>query len=269
MLPADNFLSYIFDMFEGRCLTPKVYVREHGTICPFGVFSPMLFASKLAIFPLKRSVCKSWFSGRGWGQQLFSFQSPAVQWMARTSSLNCLSCRNPYQTPDSLNCLPSFHWKPLFFTEKCFVASPSQKSALSLGVWKRNFRAWKKQMVNMGFRDAKTSSNAFKTRKTGKSLDSPENGNVDKMSKKCRKNVRKMSKKVSRGAENTILGQFLRHFLCLFGPCSCLVTLSNARPLMPLKQGNATRPRLASSQGLIASNWAETCFRIRENSAKT
>ena len=39
--------------------------------------------------------------------------------MARTSSLNCLSCRNPYQTPDSLNCLPLFtenpffHWKVL------------------------------------------------------------------------------------------------------------------------------------------------------------
>ena len=73
---------------------------------------------------------KSSFSGRGWGQQLFSFQSRAVLWMARTSSLNCLSCRNPYQTPHSLNRLPPFHWKPLFFTEKCFVASPSWKSAL-------------------------------------------------------------------------------------------------------------------------------------------
>ena len=62
--------------------------------------------------------------------QLFSFRSPAVQWMARTSSLNCLSCRNPYQTPASLNCLPPSHWKNPFFTEKCFVASPSQKSAL-------------------------------------------------------------------------------------------------------------------------------------------
>ena len=86
--------------------------------------------------PLKRGVLtgtrsiKSWFLGRGWGQQLFNFQSPAVKWMARTSSLNCLSCRNPYQTPHSLNCLPPFHWKTLFFTEKCFVASPSQKSAL-------------------------------------------------------------------------------------------------------------------------------------------
>ena len=28
----------------------------------------------------------------------FSFHMPAVHWMARTSSLNCLSCRNPYQT---------------------------------------------------------------------------------------------------------------------------------------------------------------------------
>ena len=59
-------------------------------------------------------------------KSLFSFQSPAVQWMARTSSLNCLSCRNPYQMPDSLSCLPPFHWKTLFFTEKCFVASPSK-----------------------------------------------------------------------------------------------------------------------------------------------
>ena len=50
--------------------------------------------------------------------------------MARTSSLSCLPCRNPYQTPHSLNCLPPFHWKSLFITEKCFVASPSQKSAL-------------------------------------------------------------------------------------------------------------------------------------------
>ena len=71
---------------------------------------------------------KSWFSGRVWGQQLFSFQSP--QWMARTSSLNCNSCANPYQDPDSLNCLRPFHWKTHFVTEKCFVASPSQKSAL-------------------------------------------------------------------------------------------------------------------------------------------
>ena len=70
---------------------------------------------KFTILPL----FKSWFLGRRWGQQLFSFQSPAVQWMAQTSSLNYLCCRNFYQAPDSL-----------FFTEKCFVASPSQKSAL-------------------------------------------------------------------------------------------------------------------------------------------
>ena len=51
--------------------------------------------------------------------------------MARTSLLNCLSCRNPYQAPHSLNCLIPFHWKTLFFTEKYFVASPSQRSACS------------------------------------------------------------------------------------------------------------------------------------------
>ena len=54
--------------------------------------------------------------------------------MARTSSLNCLSYRNPYQTPHSLNCLPLFVLKnPFFVTEKWFVASPSQKSALGAG----------------------------------------------------------------------------------------------------------------------------------------
>ena len=50
--------------------------------------------------------------------------------MAQTSSLKCLPCRNPYQTPSSLNCLPPFNWKTLFFTEKCFVACPSQRSSL-------------------------------------------------------------------------------------------------------------------------------------------
>ena len=54
------------------------------------------------------------FLSQRWGQQLFTFQSPAVHWIARTSSLNCFSCRNPYQTPHSVNCLPPFHWKPLF-----------------------------------------------------------------------------------------------------------------------------------------------------------
>ena len=49
---------------------------------------------------------------------------------------------------------------------------------------------------------------------------------VEKMSKKCSKNVQKLSG----GAVNTIFGDFLDSF-CLSGRCSCLVTLSNARPL--------------------------------------
>ena len=106
-----------------RCLRLRlfafacVWLRLCAFICGLGV-------------PSQRTWNQSRFSGRGWGQQLFTFQSPAVHWIAWTSSLNCLSCRNPYQTPNSLNCLPPFHWKPLSFTEKCFVASPSQKSAL-------------------------------------------------------------------------------------------------------------------------------------------
>ena len=53
--------------------------------------------------------------------------------MARTSSLNCLSCRNPYQTPHSLNPSPLFTENPFLFTKKCFVGSPAQKSAPILG----------------------------------------------------------------------------------------------------------------------------------------
>ena len=57
----------------------------------------------------------------GFGQQLFNFRSPAVHWMARTSSLNCLSCRNPYQTP-------FIHWIPPPFSLKSVtgrIYSPS------------------------------------------------------------------------------------------------------------------------------------------------
>ena len=61
---------------------------------------------------------------------------------ARASSPNCLSCRNPYQTPHSLNCLPPYHWKALFLTEKCFVASPSQKSAQNERGWWPALFAW-------------------------------------------------------------------------------------------------------------------------------
>ena len=82
----------------------------------------------------------------GLGQQLFNFQSPAVHWMARTSSLNCLSCRNPDQTPHSLNPSPLFTENPFFFTEKCFVGSPAQKSALTkrctVFFWKWSLWLW-------------------------------------------------------------------------------------------------------------------------------
>ena len=77
-------------------------------------------------------MVRSWFLGSGPGQQLFSFRSPAVHCMARTSSLNCLSCRNPYQAPHSLNASPIFTEKPFVFTEKCFVATPKNRLLLGL-----------------------------------------------------------------------------------------------------------------------------------------
>ena len=60
--------------------------------------------------------------------------------MAWTSSLNCLSCRNPYQAPIHWIASPLFTDKPFFFTENCFVASPSQKSALKDGMKQQEIR---------------------------------------------------------------------------------------------------------------------------------
>ena len=84
---------------------------------------------------------KSWFLGRGWGQQLFSFQSPAVHWMARTSSLNCLSCRKPYQTPHSVNCLPLFTEKP-FFSLKSASLRPLPTNRLRLRSLQQRRQPW-------------------------------------------------------------------------------------------------------------------------------
>ena len=53
--------------------------------------------------------------------------------MAQTSSLNCLSCRSPYQAPHSLNASPLFTENPFFSTEKCFVASGLPKNRLLVG----------------------------------------------------------------------------------------------------------------------------------------
>ena len=77
---------------------------------------------------------RSWFLGSGFGQQLFNFQSPAVHWMARTSSLNCLSRRNPYQTSHSLNPSPLFTENP-FFSLKSASSDPLPKNRL----WKLVF----------------------------------------------------------------------------------------------------------------------------------
>ena len=59
----------------------------------------------------------------------------------------------------------------------------------------------------------------------GQSLDSPDNGNVDKMSE----NAEKMSKNCPEGFKTQFSDIFGNS--CLFGRCFCLVTLSYARPL--------------------------------------
>ena len=57
--------------------------------------------------------------------------------MAETSSLNCLSCRIPYQRLHALNAWTPINEKALLFTDFCFVASPSQNSVSKvLHVWR-------------------------------------------------------------------------------------------------------------------------------------
>ena len=75
---------------------------------------------------------------------------------------------------------------------------------------------------------------------TGKSLDSPEKGNVDKMSEKCRKK-----------SPQGLKAQFRTFFddFCPFGQGVCLVSLSNARPLQPKTLENEKRTKKAREIG--------------------
>ena len=79
----------------------------------------MIIVRKCLLF---RHCCRSLWPLPRWeltfgkgtrGQQLFSFQTPTVHWMPRTSSLKCLSCGNHYQTLRSLKASPLFTEKPL------------------------------------------------------------------------------------------------------------------------------------------------------------
>ena len=85
---------------------------------------------------------KSWFSGWGWRQQLFNFQSPAVQQTDRTSSLNCLSCRFSAEirtkTFIHLNASPLFTEKP-FFSLKSASSHPLPQNRL-LSTTRRSHR---------------------------------------------------------------------------------------------------------------------------------
>ena len=97
-------------------LAQKALVKQEGlfpaVVTRRGIWSQS--APRRPRLALKNLLNKSWFSERGWGQQLFSFQSPAGHWMAWISSLKCQSLPNPSFT----ECLPPFHWKALFSPKK-------------------------------------------------------------------------------------------------------------------------------------------------------
>ena len=77
--------------------------------------------------PKKSSLRRTHIRWEFW-QSSSNSQSPASHWMAKTSSLNCLSCRIPYQSLHALNAFPWFSERALLFSDFCFVASPSLNS---------------------------------------------------------------------------------------------------------------------------------------------
>ena len=59
IFPDVSDIFMFSSVLRGRGEAKGAYIRENGTICPFGVLLPCfirLFASKLDIFPLKCSV---------------------------------------------------------------------------------------------------------------------------------------------------------------------------------------------------------------------
>ena len=81
---------------------------------------------------IQTGLDRSWFSERGWGQQLLTFQSPAVHWKARTSSLNCLSCRKPLPNTSFTELPPPFSLKTPFFHWNVLRRIPIPKHRLRL-----------------------------------------------------------------------------------------------------------------------------------------
>ena len=73
-------------------------------------------------------LIKSWFSGRDEDRNFSVFR---VRAFTESPDLwNCLSCRNPYHTPHSLNCLPPFSLKSPFFHWKVLRRIPFPEISL-------------------------------------------------------------------------------------------------------------------------------------------
>ena len=119
------FVNFLLGKSHGSYIN-KVFGNNFAIISGWRVQAPSKNLAKkhLLLESLLRNLLRSVLLHDPLGVHLFS--------------LNCHSCRHPYQTPHSLNCLPLFaekkHWK-------CFVASPSPKSLLRLAcVVTRPFR---------------------------------------------------------------------------------------------------------------------------------
>ena len=77
----------------------------------------------------------------------FKFLESSNPLNSRTSSLDCLSCRIPYQSLRSLNASPSFKEKALLFSDLWFVAFPSPNSAPTIGVFARGWQGSRAQQI--------------------------------------------------------------------------------------------------------------------------
>ena len=109
---SDPVLLIPYDMGLCRFVRKFMQISMNSTS---DIFLPL--PASRAISATACTEYRSRFSGRGWGQQLFSFQSPAVHRIARTSSLNCLP-------PVEILTKPPIHWiaSPLFTEKNLFFS---------------------------------------------------------------------------------------------------------------------------------------------------
>ena len=70
--------------------------------------------------------------------------------------------------PSFTECLPNFHWKTPFFTEKCFVASPSQRSAPNFGAKGTNPETKERKRAQMSTKERRWAQKGTNPQKSAK-----------------------------------------------------------------------------------------------------